>query len=197
MWHPERQDLWAHAEVLARLVVDNATGMTAVETRGAGDEVGHVERQEALAVEAAGIALRQHEGLGGNAVGIDMTEVGPRIETVIATGTQHEPARIGAPVVERLCVHGVGLGHRAAFSGREVEKVEVGFVVPNAELAVIGECVAQEAAVVGGTGEGYGLVLGRGIDDGFYMVAEGASSGVEVDAAEVIADGVELMIVLG
>ena len=62
--------------------------------------------------------------------------------------------------------------------------------MPDAELAVVGECVAQEAAVVGGTGEGYGLFLSCGIDDDVNGAAEGASSWVEVNAAEVIADGV-------
>ena len=66
MWHeePKRQDLWSDAEALARFVVDEADSGAGVEGRGAGDEVGHVERQETVAVEAARTALRQHEGLG-------------------------------------------------------------------------------------------------------------------------------------
>ena len=64
-------------------------------------------------------------------------------------------------------------------------------MVPDAELSVVGERVAQEPAVVGGAGEGNGFLLCLGIDDGLDMVAEGSCSGVERDAAEVIADGVE------
>ena len=36
----------------------------------------------------------------------------------------------------------------------EVEQMEVSLVVPDAELSVVGKRVAQEAAIVGGTGEG-------------------------------------------
>ena len=64
------------------------------------DELGDVEGEETVTIEAARIALRQHEGLGGDAVGIDVTEIGTRIETVVATGTEYEPVGIGAPVVE-------------------------------------------------------------------------------------------------
>ena len=67
-------------------------------------------------------------------------------------------------------------------------------MMPDAELSEVGECVAKETAIVGGTGEGYRLVRCLGIDDGVYSVAEVARCGVEIDAAEVIADGVELMI---
>ena len=31
--------------------------------------------------------------------------------------------------------------------------------MPDAELSVVGECVTQEMPIVGGTGEGYGLLL--------------------------------------
>ena len=37
----------AHAKVLAVVGIDGATGLAAVELRGAGDEVWYVERQEA------------------------------------------------------------------------------------------------------------------------------------------------------
>ena len=40
-------------------------------------------------------------------------------------------------------------------------------------------------------------MLRCGIDDGLDMVAEGSCGRVEIDAAEVIADGVELMTALG
>ena len=34
--------------------------------------------------------------------------------------------------------------------------------MPDAELSVVGECVTQEMPIVGGTGEGYGLLLSSG-----------------------------------
>ena len=69
--------------------------------------------------------------------------------------------------------------------------MEVGLVVPDAELSVVGERVAEEPTVVGGAGEGNGFLLCLGIDDGLDMVAEGSCGRVEIDAAEVIADGVK------
>ena len=63
-------------------------------------------------------------------------------------------------------------------------------MVPDAELAVVRERVAEEAAVVRGTGERDRLLLSCGIDDDVNIAAERASGGAEVDAAEVIADGV-------
>ena len=92
-------------------VVDDACGMAAVEARGGDDEFGDVERQEAVAIELAGIALRQHEGLADAAVGIDVTEIGTCEESVVAAGTDDEPAGVGAPVVERFRIVGVGGGH--------------------------------------------------------------------------------------
>ena len=162
----------------------------AIEASGAGDEVRHVKRQETVAIETARIALRQHKGLGGNAVSINVTEIGAGIKAVVASGTEYEPTGIGAPVVERLGILRVCPVHGTALSCSEVEQIEVGFVVPDAELSVVGERVAQVSAIVGGTGEGYRLLLSCGIDDDVNGAAEGASGGVEVDAAEVIADGV-------
>ena len=40
-------------------------------------------------------------------------------------------------------------------------------------------------------------MLGLSIDDGVYMVTEGARCRVEIDAAEVVVDGVELVTVFG
>ena len=77
--------------------------------------------------------------------------------------------------------------HSALFT-LKVEQPEVGLVVPDAELSVVGERVAEESSVVGGTGEGDGLVLGGGIDDGVYAVAKGACGGVEINAVEVVAE---------
>ena len=140
-------------------VVDDAGGMAAVEARGGDDEFGDVERQETVAIELAGIALRQHKGLADAAVGIDVTKIGTCEEAVVTAGTDDEPAGVGAPVVERFRVVGVGRGHRTALAGSEVEEPEVGLVVPDAELSVVRERVAQEPAVVGGSGEGDGLLL--------------------------------------
>ena len=140
-----------------------------------------------------------------------MAEIGTRIEAVVAAGTQHEPAGVGAPVVERLGVVRVGCGHRTCGSppygprggfitlagtsvpigGRQGDYPQVGLMVPDAELSVVGERVAKETTVVGWTGEGDRLLLGRGIDDDVNLVAEAAGLGVEVDAAEIVADGVE------
>ncbi len=80
----------------------------AVELRGSSDEIGHVVGKETLAIETAWILLGEHEGLGDGTLGIDVAEIGPREETVVATGAEHEPAGVGAPVVEGLGVGGVG-----------------------------------------------------------------------------------------
>ena len=93
-----------YPKVLACIVVDDATGMMTIEASRSDDEVGNIERKETIPIETARISLRQHEGLGDNSVGIDVTEIRPRIETVITSGTKHEPTRVGTPVVERLCV---------------------------------------------------------------------------------------------
>ena len=68
--------------------------------------------------------------------------------------------------------------------------------MPDTELPVVGECVAQEASVVGWPREGYRLLLNFSIDDGINTVAEAACCRIEVYAAKIIADGVELMITL-
>ena len=39
-------------------------------------------------------------------------------------------------------------------------------------------------------------MLRNSVDNGFYTIAEAACCGIEIDAAEIIADGVELMIAL-
>ena len=100
-----------HAKVLAGIIVDDTAGPTAVEMCGGNDELGYVEGQETVAVELAGIALRQHKGLADAAVGIDVTEIGTGEESVVAAGTDDEPAGVGAPVVERFRIVGVGGGH--------------------------------------------------------------------------------------
>ena len=64
-------------------------------------------------------------------------------------------------------------------------------MVPDAELSVVGERVAKETSVVGRTGEGYRLILSLGIYDSVYTSAEISCRGIEIDAAEVIADGVK------
>ena len=75
----------AHAEVLAVLVVDETTGLLAIEARWGYDEVGNIEGKETVAVETARILLRQHECLACNALSIYMTEIRPREETVVTT----------------------------------------------------------------------------------------------------------------
>ena len=183
----------ANAKVLAVIIIDEATGFMTIEVRRTDDKIGHIEGHETVAIEVARMALWQHEGLADNALGIDVTEIGPCEEAVVATRTEHQPAGVRAPVVERFCVFRVCLLHGTSFSCHEVEQPEVGLMVPDTELSVVGECVAKESPVVRGTGEGYRFVLSLGIDDDVYLVAELARFGVEIDAAEVIVDGVELM----
>ena len=183
--------LWSHTKVLASVVVDKPTGLLAIEAGGRNDEVGHVEREETVAIETARIALRQHECFGDTPFGIDMTEIRTREETVVAAGTEYEPTGVGAPIVERLRILGIGPVHRTTLPCSEVEQIKVGFMMPDTELSVVGKRVAKETAVVGGTGEGYGLALSRGIDDDIYLVTKSACVRIKVDAAEVIVDGVE------
>ena len=72
----------------------------AIEMSRASDEIGHIERKKTVAIETAWIMLRQHKGFAATTIGINMTEIGPRKETVVSTGAKHNPARVGAPVVE-------------------------------------------------------------------------------------------------
>ena len=81
-----------HAKVLTRFMIDDTTGLMTIEVSGANNEFRHIEGQETLAIETARITLRQHKGLGDSPLVINMTEIGSREETVIATGTQHHPA---------------------------------------------------------------------------------------------------------
>ena len=185
-----------HAEVFARFIVDDTTGFMTIKASWSNDEIGNIEGKETVAVETTRTSLRQHEGLGDNAIGIDVTEIKARKKTIVATGTQHEPARVGAPVVERLGVVGVGPIHKAVFAGREVEQPEVGLMMPNAELAKVGERVAEETSVVGRSGEGHRLILSLGIDNGVYTVAKVSRCRIEIDTAEIIANRVKLMAVL-
>ena len=159
----------AHTKVRARITIDDATGLRTVEVRRTNDEIGDVEGQEAVAVETARVSLGQHKGLSNMALCIDMTEIGSREETIVTTGAEHEPAGVGAPVVERLRIVGVGTSHGTAFSRFQVEQPEVGLMVPDAELSVVRERIAQESSVVGGTGERDGMPhpipspIGRGL----------------------------------
>ena len=90
--------------------------MMAIKVRGRYDEVGPIEGEETVAIEAAWIALRQHKGLADNTFGIDVTDIGSRKKTIIATGTQHEPTGVSAPVVERFRIVRVSLSHGATLS---------------------------------------------------------------------------------
>ena len=146
--------LFAHAKVLAGFIVDDTAGLITVELGWANDKIGHIEGKETFAVETARVALRQHKGFADIPLGIDVTEIGPCEQPIVATGTKHEPTGVGAPVVERFRSLRVGSSHKMALSCREVEQIEVGLVMPDAELSVVGEGVAQEMSVVGGTGEG-------------------------------------------
>lgn len=69
--------------------------------------------------------------------------------------------------------------------------------MPDAELSVVGECVAKETPVVRGTRERYRLAKGLGINDGVYTIAEMACSWVEINTTEIVTDGVELVIAFG
>ena len=112
------------------------------------DKIRHIERQEAVLIETSWVSLRQHKGFGDNAFITDVTEIGPCKESVVTTGAEYEPARVGTPVVERLCFLGISFCHRTALSGREVKQVEVCLMMPNAELSIVRECIAKEASVV-------------------------------------------------
>ena len=83
---------FAHAKRLAGIVVDESAGLGTIETSGCDDEIGHIEGEETVAIETAWIALGQHKGLADAALRIDVTEIRSREETIVATGTQEEPA---------------------------------------------------------------------------------------------------------
>ena len=68
--------------------------------------------------------------------------------------------------------------------------------MPDTELSVVGERVAKETPIVGRTREGYRFVQSLSINNGVYTVAEIARCGIEIDATEIIVNGIELMTVL-
>ena len=189
-------EVFLHTEILTGIAIDDTAGLTAVEVYGGCDELRHIEGEETVAVELSRIALRQHKGLGNGATGIDVTEIRSREETVVASGTQNKPARVGTPIVERLRILRVGRCHGTALSRSKVKQPEIGLVVPDAELSVVGERVTEETAVIGRSGERYRLMLSHGIDNRLYTVTKATRSRIEADAAKVIADGIKLMTAL-
>ena len=70
-------------------------------------------------------------------------------------------------------------------------------MMPDAELSVVGKRIAQETSIVGRTRERYRLALSCGIDNSIYPVTEVTRCGIEIDTAEIIADGVQCMNTLG
>jgi hypothetical protein len=66
--------------------------MGAIEAGWTDNEIGHIKGQEALTIEAAWIALWQHESLSNGALGINMTEIRSRKEAIVTTGAQDKPA---------------------------------------------------------------------------------------------------------
>ena len=84
--------LLAYANVFTGIIIDDTAGLMTIEASRANDEFGHIEGKETFAVETAWITLWQHKGFGNGALGIDMTEIGPCEEPIVATGTKHEPA---------------------------------------------------------------------------------------------------------
>ena len=72
-----------HTKIFAIGVVDCFAGLMTVKTCGSCYEVGHVEREETLAIEPARVALWQHESLGDMPFGIYMAEIRTCVEAVI------------------------------------------------------------------------------------------------------------------
>ena len=56
-----------------------------IEASRTNDEIGHIEGKETFSIETARISLRQHEGLADHPLAIDVTEIGSREKTVVAT----------------------------------------------------------------------------------------------------------------
>jgi hypothetical protein len=61
-------------------------------------------------------------------------------------------------------------------------------MMPDAELPIVGERVAKETSVVGGAREGYRLMMGFGIDNSLYMVAETSRFGVEINSVKIVSN---------
>ena len=98
--------------------------------------------------------------------------------------------------MERLRIPRVSPCHRSVLSCREVEQPEIGLMMPDTELSVVGERVAKETSVIGRTGEGYRLMLRLGIDNGVYTIAELTRCRIEIDTTEIVADLIELITAL-
>ena len=77
--------LGTHTKVLAIFIVDDTTGLVAIEASRPCNEIGHIEGKETLAIETLRILLRQHKGFADIAFCINVTEIGSRIETIVAT----------------------------------------------------------------------------------------------------------------
>ena len=68
----------------AIFIINHTTCLICIKTCRGNDEIGYVEREETLAIEASRIMLWQHKCLADCAIGIDMTEIGACVETVVA-----------------------------------------------------------------------------------------------------------------
>ena len=64
-------------------------------------------------------------------------------------------------------------------------------MMPDAELAVIRQCITKETAIVGRTRERHRLLHGCGINNDVYTVAEGTRCGIEINAVEIIMDSIK------
>ena len=71
----------------------------AVQVHGFRDELGDVVAHQHRVVEGAGVFLRQHKRFSGDAVRIDVTDVGAGVRAVVPASAEYEPAAVAAPVV--------------------------------------------------------------------------------------------------
>ena len=83
---------FAHAKGLPIFIIDDTTGLIAIEVCWANDEIGHIEGKETVVIETAWILLRQHKGFADTSICINVTEIRSREEAVVTTGTKDEPA---------------------------------------------------------------------------------------------------------
>ena len=149
-------------------------------------EVGGVKRVEALRVVLLRVALRQEEWLRESAAVVDLGQVEARVEPVVAAAGEDDPARVRRPVVIAVGLVAVHLRQLAGLARAEVEQPLLALVVPDGEVAVVGEGEQEPSAVVAGAGPGEALAHLDGVEHGVDRRAEAGSLGVEGDAAEVV-----------
>ena len=134
--------------------------------RGNSDRTLHELRNIVASQELAvmvGICTWQFKGLGAVPGFIDMGKKGAREVSVIPAATEDYPTAVARPRVITLGVARVDFRHGPYLTGLQVERPDVGIVVPDVEITVFPYCKEQMTPVGRYTWKGCTMVFCNGI----------------------------------